>query len=85
MGRSVSNSLTLPFADLTGVTLADEDTNSILTENANRTIQGNVTMQVTQPGVQICNQFKWWHNRPRQLSLKLDLSKMDTTSIWSKI
>ena len=50
MGRSVSNSLTLPFADLTGVTLADEDTNSILTENANRTIQGNVTMQVAPSG-----------------------------------
>ena len=31
-----------PFVDLTGVTLADEDTNSILTDNANRAIQGNV-------------------------------------------
>ena len=30
------------FADLTDVTLADEDTNSILTDNANRAIQGNV-------------------------------------------
>ena len=40
-----------PFADLTDVTLADEDTNSILTDNANRAIQGNVT----QPGGQICN------------------------------
>ena len=28
--------------DLTDVTLADEDTNSILTDNANRAIQGNV-------------------------------------------
>ena len=27
--------------DLTDVTLADEDTNSILTDNANRAIQGN--------------------------------------------
>ena len=26
------------------VTLADEDTNSILTDNANRAIQGNVAM-----------------------------------------
>ena len=34
-----------PFADLTNVTLADEDTNSILTYNANRAIQGNVSMQ----------------------------------------
>ena len=33
-----------PFADLTDVTLADEDTNSILTDNANRAIQGNVAM-----------------------------------------
>ena len=32
-------------ADLTDVTLADEDTNSILTDNANRAIQGNVAMQ----------------------------------------
>ena len=31
--------------DLTDVTLADEDTNSILTDNANRAIQGNVAMQ----------------------------------------
>ena len=28
--------------NLTDVTLADEDTNSILTDNANRAIQGNV-------------------------------------------
>ena len=37
------------FADLTDVTLADEDTNSILTDNANREIQGNVAMQVVLP------------------------------------
>ena len=37
-----------PCADLTDVTLADEDTNSILADNANRAIQGNVAMQVTQ-------------------------------------
>ena len=39
-----------PFADLTDVTLAIEDINSILTDNANRAIQGNVAIQVTQPG-----------------------------------
>ena len=33
-----------PCVDLTDVTLADEDTNSILTDNANRAIQGNVAM-----------------------------------------
>ena len=43
-------------ADLTDVTLADEDTNSILTDNANRALQGNVATQVTQPGGQLWNQ-----------------------------
>ena len=33
-----------PFANLTDVTLADEDTNSILTDHANRALQGNVGM-----------------------------------------
>ena len=37
------------------MTLADEDTNSILTDNADRAIQGNVAMEVTQPGGKICN------------------------------
>ena len=41
-----------PFADLTDLTLADEDTNSILTNNANTAIQRNVAMQVMQPGDQ---------------------------------
>ena len=44
-----------PFADLIDVTLAVEDTNSILIDKANRAIQGNVAMQVTQPGGIICN------------------------------
>ena len=35
-----------PFWNLTDVTLADEDTNSILTDKVNRAIQGNVAMQV---------------------------------------
>ena len=53
---SLTHSLTeLPCADLTDVTLADEDTNSILTDNANRAIQGNVAMQVAPSGGQICN------------------------------
>ena len=38
-----------PFADLTDVTLADEDTKSILTDNANRAIQGNVATILTLP------------------------------------
>ena len=38
------------------MSLADEDTNSILTDNANRAIQGYLAMQVTQPGGQLWNQ-----------------------------
>ena len=34
------------FADLTDVTLADEDNDSIPTDDVDRTIQGNVAMQV---------------------------------------
>ena len=37
----------LPFADLTDVTRTDEDTNSILTDNANRAFQGNMVVKVT--------------------------------------
>jgi len=48
------------FADFTDVTLADEDTNSILADY-NRAIQGNVAMQVAPPDVQILNQCKWCH------------------------
>ena len=47
--------------DLTDVTLADEDSNSIPTDNANRAIQGNLTMQVTRPGGQLWKQCKWRH------------------------
>ena len=50
------------FADLTEEILADEDTNSIQTDTANRAIQGNVTMQVMQviePSGQLWNQCKW--------------------------
>ena len=43
------------FADLTDVTLADQDTNSILTDNVNTTIQGNVGKQVAPSGDQIWN------------------------------
>ena len=63
MGLVVSNWLTdwltdwlsIPCWDLTDVTLADEDTNSIIIDNANRTFQRNVAMQVTQAGGKICN------------------------------
>ena len=49
-----------PFADLADATLADEDTNSILSDNANRAIQGNVAMQVTQPGVNTLGTLCLW-------------------------
>ena len=45
----------------TFVNLTDEDTNAILTDNTNRAIQGNVAMQVAQPGGQVCNLYKWRH------------------------
>ena len=41
-----------PFADLTDVTLADEDRNSTLADDVNRAIPGNVAMQVAPPGGQ---------------------------------
>ena len=50
------------FADLTDETLTDKDANSLLTDNANRALQGNVAMKVTQPG----NQF-WNHCKRRHL------------------
>ena len=62
MGPVVRPSLTKKrFADLTDVTLADEDTKPILTDNANRVIPGNVAMHVTQPGGQLWKQCKWRH------------------------
>ena len=57
MGPGVSMSLhtrtLLNFAD---VTLADDDTNSILADDVNRAIW-NQAMQVTSPDDQIWNQF----------------------------
>ena len=45
-------------ADLTDVTLADEYTNSILTDNANQAFQRNVAIQVTEAAGKICNLCK---------------------------
>ena len=39
-------------ADLTDVTLADEDSNSTPADDVNRAILGNVAMQVAPPGGQ---------------------------------
>ena len=47
LGPDVRPSLTARgFADLTDVTLADEDSNSIPTDDVNRAFLGNVAMQV---------------------------------------
>ena len=43
------------LANLTDVTLADQVTNSIQADTANMAIQGNVAMEVTQPGGQLWN------------------------------
>ena len=54
-----------PSVNLTDVTLADKETNLILTDKVNKVIQGNVAMQVTQPGGQPSNfesDVTWWPN-----------------------
>ena len=51
MGLDLCQSLTTRlFADLTDVTLADEDSNSIPTDDVNRAFPGNVVMQVAPSG-----------------------------------
>ena len=50
---SLTHSLTPRIcADLTDVTLADEDSNSIPTDDVNKAILGNVAMQVAPSGGQ---------------------------------
>ena len=52
------------FADLTDVTLVDEDTKSILTDNVNRAIQGNQAMHVSlvYKFVSYASGAIWWSN-----------------------
>ena len=53
MGPDVSNSVTTRLcADLTDVTLADEDSNLIPTDDVHRAILGNMAMQVAPSGAQ---------------------------------
>ena len=52
MGPVLCHKLRDVFADLTDVILVDEDTNSIPTNNTNRTIQDNVAMPVS---IQVTN------------------------------
>ena len=66
-----------PLWNLTELTLADDDTNPILTDNANRAIQGNVATQVTQPGGQLCKQCKWRHLMKATRLLESSRSRLD--------
>ena len=52
MGPDVCHKLPDLCGDLTDVTLADEDSNLIPTDDVNRAIPGNVGMQVAPPGGQ---------------------------------
>ena len=49
--------------------VADEDTNSILTDNANRAFRGNVAMQVAQPLLQ--QRKDVWNIRKRKKEVPL--------------
>ena len=55
MGPDVSHSLQDYVADLTDVTLADEDSNSIPTDDVNRAFLSNMATQETPPGGQNWN------------------------------
>ena len=56
---NVSESLTL--VDLTDVSLVDEDANSILADDTNRAITGNLKMQVAPPNFRILTKFQDLH------------------------
>ena len=59
MGPDVTHSVSpRGFADLTDVTLADEDINSKPADDVDRAILGNVAMQVAPPGSQNWNLCK---------------------------
>ena len=46
------------FCNLTDLTLADQTTNSIQSDDANMAIQDDMAMQVTQYGGQLWNQYE---------------------------
>ena len=60
MGPDVSQSQT--FADLTDVTLADEDSNLAPADYVNKAILGNVAIQVAPPGETNASGNTWWPN-----------------------
>ena len=49
------------FEDIADVTLIDEDTKPILTDDANKEIPSNMTMHVAPPDGQISYLCKWHH------------------------
>ena len=49
------------FEDIADVTLIDEDTKPILTDDANKEIPSNMTMHVAPPSGQISYLCKWRH------------------------
>ena len=53
------------------MTLADEDTKSIQTDNANRAIQGNEAMHVTQPKGRVITNARGAIRRPTLQSIQL--------------
>ena len=59
MGPDVTKWVRDIVAELTDVTLAYKDTNSIRTDNVNMALQGNVAIQVTLSGGQPWNPCKW--------------------------
>ena len=62
MGPDVSQSVSPRlFSEITDVTMADEDTNPTLTDDANMAILGIVAMPAAPSGGQNCNYWKWHH------------------------
>ena len=59
------------------MTLADEDTDLILTDDADRAFQGNVAMQVSQPGGQLWNQCKCKLKKKRSWSKVIFIEKVE--------
>ena len=49
--------------------MANEDTNSIQADNANKAFQSNMAMQVTQPGNQLWNQMQGRHLMTKFMNL----------------
>ena len=83
MGPIIFNSMSeRPCWDLTDVTLADEDTNSIVADDANKAIQDNLVMQVAPPGVKILNHGKWCHLMAKFAADASSATKYQLNTCW---